>query len=464
MKVLFLAFEFPPLSCGGVYRPLAFLKYLPEYGIEPVVITTDEESYRHTMVNPPLDHSLLERVPARVPVYRIPCVRSRPTPRTRFSEWKRIFFSLVEGAPKAWAPNLLSRIEEIFRQHHPELIFATAPPFYVATLACRIARKLSIPLVLDLRDAWSQWRIGPYGSFLHYLLTVRMEGACLKGAERIIVTSRQTRVDFLKVHPEVPGEKIKVITNGYDRAVEEWEVSLKPKSHQPFVIGYVGTFYYSPAERAAMMQPWWCKAPNRMIQYAPRKEDWLYRSPYFFFQAVAALLAENPQYRSRLRIRFAGSKPDWIDEQVNRFGLAANVEFLGPLNHSGSLQFQSQCDALLVTSSKVLGGGDYSIAGKTFEYFSMRKPVLGFVAEGAQKELLAESGLALLCDPDVPSESARKLRDLLDGHIGLTPNVPFLRKLHRRQLTGQLAIVLREAAGSRESVSAKTASAAITPC
>lgn len=214
---------------------------------------------------------------------------------------------------------------------------------------------------------------------------------------------------------------------------------------RPFIIGYVGTFYYSPAARAAMMQPWWRKKPNRMIQYSPRREDWLYRSPWFFFQAVARLLADHPEYRARLRLRFAGQKPDWIEAQVNELGLAGNVEFLGLLDHAGALKFQEDCDALLVTSSKVIGGADYSIAGKTFEYFSMRKPIVGFVADGAQKDLLAESGLAVICDPDNPADSARQLDQLISGQLRLEPNIPFLKTLHRRELTRKLAALLREA-------------------
>ena len=341
-----------------------------------------------------------------------------------------------------------------------------------------------------------------------------------------MTTSRQTRADLLRLHPQVLAEKIVVITNGYDRDVSDWSLSRpmgndgdaraalfrpagnlsvdldstdgplslslspsegervpsgqvrgfggskperstrevlsstgegqgeedlalgsQPSSSRLFVIGYVGTFYYSPDARVAMMLPWWRKPPHRMIQYSPRKEDWLYRSPWFFFQAVARLLADHPEYKSRLRIRFAGYKPDWIDAQVERFGLGGSVEFLGPLDHTASLNFQSDCDALLLTSSKVIGGSDYSIAGKTFEYFSMRKPIIGFVAEGAQKEILLESGLAVICDPDKPAESARQLNKLISGRIRLQPNTALLKTLHRRELTRKLAEVMREAVG-----------------
>jgi glycosyltransferase involved in cell wall biosynthesis len=485
MNVLFIAFEFPPLAVGGVYRPLAFVKYLPEFGLRPVVVTTDEQSYRQVIVDPPLDASLLAHIPGDAIVHRVPCPRPKPLPKTRFGEWRRIFFSLVEEGPRFWEPHLMASVERIARQHQVEAIYATAPPFYVATLACRIARRLSLPLVMDFRDAWSQWRMGPYGTWLHYWLTHRRERECLLSADRVVTTSQQTRRDFLRVHPQVPPEKIAVITNGYDRDISDWSLSppigkdafhrvpvlagregrggtrpYHPEENdgagavamgsraapgRPFVIGYVGTFYYSPAARAAMMRPWWRKKPNRMIQYSPRKEDWLYRSPWFFFQAVGRLLAHHPEYRPRLRLRFAGQKPDWMDAQVNQFGLAGNVEFLGLLDHAGALRFQEDCDALLVTSSKVIGGADYSIAGKTFEYFSMRKPIVGFVAEGAQKDLLAESGLAVICDPDNPADSARQLDQLISGQLRLEPNVPFLKTLHRRELTRKLADLLREA-------------------
>ena len=45
INILFIAFEFPPLNRGGVYRPLSFVKYLPQFGINPVVVTLDPNSY-----------------------------------------------------------------------------------------------------------------------------------------------------------------------------------------------------------------------------------------------------------------------------------------------------------------------------------------------------------------------------------------------------------------------------------
>ena len=384
MRILFVAFEFPPLATAGVRRPMGFAQHLAEFGVTPVVLTTDQASFRQVM-DAPLDESLLRQLPAELAIERVPCPRRRPKPQTRLADWRRTFFSLVEEQAPFWRPELEAAVPRLVEKYHPKAIYVTVPPFGMGPLWCSLAQQLKLPLVLDFRDAWSQWTIGPYGSWLHYYLTVKLENRCIGQARHVVCTSNQTREDLLRVHPDVPPRKISVIANGYDREIDDWSLESCPGNSRPFVIGYAGNFYYSPDAREAMMRPWWQKRPNRMIQYAPRKQDWLYRSPHYFFQAVACLLAKKPELRSRLRIRFAGSKPNWIDAQVAGFGLDGLVEFLGQLDHPSALTFQQQCDCLLLTSSKVLGGQDYSIAGKTFDTFSLRKPILGFMTEGARR-------------------------------------------------------------------------------
>ena len=59
------------------------------------------------------------------------------------------------------------------------------------------------------------------------------------------------------------------------------------------------------------------------------------------------------------------------------------------------LLFQETCDALLITTAKQLDGKYYSIAGKTFEYIQMQKPIVAFLFDGAQKDLLVEGGTSL---------------------------------------------------------------------
>ena len=54
-NVFFIAYEFPPLNVGGSQRPLKFVKYLREFGINPIVFCLAPESYPKVFSNYKLD-------------------------------------------------------------------------------------------------------------------------------------------------------------------------------------------------------------------------------------------------------------------------------------------------------------------------------------------------------------------------------------------------------------------------
>lgn len=192
-----------------------------------------------------------------------------------------------------------------------------------------------------------------------------------------------------------------------------------------------------------MLKPWWRKKGHRMLQYIPHRQDWLYRSPWFFFKALVQLNDTHPELGKKIRVRFAGKKTSWLSDMISSFGLDNQVTLIGEIPHRESLQFQQECDALLITSARQLGGRDYSIAGKTFEYLQMQRPVISFACEGAQKDLLKDSGTALLCNPDHTIQSANELAGLFEGRILLKPDQSFLETLSRLRLTGQLADIIK---------------------
>jgi hypothetical protein len=63
-KVLVVTYFFPPLGGAGVQRMLKFVKYLPEHGFQPIVLTTRSQDY------PAKDPSLLADVPNRTTINR----------------------------------------------------------------------------------------------------------------------------------------------------------------------------------------------------------------------------------------------------------------------------------------------------------------------------------------------------------------------------------------------------------
>ena len=62
MRILVVSYAFPPVGGAGVQRVLKLIKYLPEHGITPTVLTVDNASV------PVRDASLLRDVPPSVEI------------------------------------------------------------------------------------------------------------------------------------------------------------------------------------------------------------------------------------------------------------------------------------------------------------------------------------------------------------------------------------------------------------
>ncbi len=440
INILFIAFEFPPLNHGGVHRSLAFVKYLPQFGINPVVITLQPSSYGDVFNAFEKDDTLGMEVREKTSIIHVPSEKRKA--QTRVGEFVSIYFSILGNEVKYWQGNYFGVLPELIGKYQPRAIFATVPPFSILPLVQKTAKRYKLPLLLDFRDAWSQWRTLPYGTRIHYWVNLGLERKYLSEADAIIATSQQTIADFKHLHPGIRESRVHYIPNGYDGELERWQpVDIsKPK----ITIGYVGSFYFSPEARKQMLKPWWKKRGHRILQYIPQKQDWLYRSPYFFFVALQYLKKLDPVSAGRIEVKFVGKTNPWLEEMIAEAELQDQVHLCGVKPHSEALNFQKGCDMLLITSAKRIGGNDYSIAGKTYEYIQAQKPILAFVSAGAQKDLLEQTGMALICDPDQAEDSARKMIRLMKGELMLEPQTGFNESLSRYALTGKLSEIIKE--------------------
>ena len=443
--LLMLAFEFPPLGTVGVQRSAKVAKYLPAHGVTPVVVTTDRDSL-DAWFGAARNEALLDDVPADVVVHRVPCPRPSAS-RHALGRRLRSACSLGEEIGPSWAPHVLRIWDQVVEQSKPAAVYVSIPPFSVAPLAVRLARRSGLPLILDFRDHWSQWCHRAHPTWLHYQATLRRERACVRSARSVVGVTGQLIRDLQRAHPQADTRKFHTIPNGYDGDLPAPRPpAASPQAPDTFVIGYAGSFYYSPEMRSSVLDSWWRKRPLHWLQYSPRREDWLYRSPHFFFQGLKTLFDARPELRSLVRVRFAGDPPAWLQAQIDRFGLHDVVQHLGRLSHRACLEFEARCDALLVTSAKVVGGRDYCIAGKTFEYLSAGRPILGIVTEGEQREFLLASGVAVIGDADDPSACARAIAQLVDGRFVPQPNSAFLGTFHRKETGRRVADLVRQVA------------------
>jgi glycosyltransferase involved in cell wall biosynthesis len=223
------------------------------------------------------------------------------------------------------------------------------------------------------------------------------------------------------------------IYNGYDDDVVD---AVDPV---PRTIVYAGSWYYDPLSRSTMLQPSWRRSPQRWLFYSPRREDWLYRSPYFFLRGLA-------RYRGSVDVEFAGAIPRWLPSMLRETGTESRVRLRGPISHEEALRLQKGAAALLLTSAKVIGGRDYSVAGKTFEYFGLRRPILGVLTDGAMRDLVDESGLGVIADPDDENAVALAIEQITSSPSPVSPRPEVLARFTRREVARQMAESLRRAA------------------
>lgn len=436
MKVLFITYEFPPLNVGGSHRPFKFVKHLGRYGIKPVVITPEAGVHRAGRKDKEV-----------VGLEGVVIIRTEVDPFTWADRIRGTYYlNTLDPAGRRWRNHLLAAADRAAREHDLKAVIISIPPFSTGALGVEVARRLKLPLLVDLRDAWSLWLITPYVSRLHFLWRKAHERRLLRAAAAITVTSPQTIADLQALHPMVPAEHFHLVTNGYDQPppVVPDRIQLPPATPQrPFTIGYVGSFYYTPYQRDLMFKPWWRKKPWQWLQYAPRREDWRYRSPWAFFTTLNALRQRRPDLFDLLHVEFIGDVPGWLTNMVKKQGLEAKVKLRGRVDHDASIRFQASCDALLITSSKVVGGRDYSIAGKTFEYIAQMKPMLAFVCDGAQRDLLERTGLSIDCPPDDLVAATDRIIDLLEGRCVLHPDRTMIHDLQIDHLTERFARIIR---------------------
>lgn len=407
MRIILLAIQYPPLNVGGSFRPQRIASGLVGLGVDVTVVTLNENALNREFQNP-----LNVEVDPKVSV-----IRTDIDPIGPFEGINNTYyFSLVDTFARRWKPHLLSVFERLHSENKPyDALMVTAPPFSMSKLGMQLAKIINVPLILDLRDAWSQWNIFPYATKVHYLLTKRLEFKMLKKAELVTITSPQTKADLLRIHRSLDPSKFHLLYNCFDAFFEEKQLSAHEDG--PLKVGYIGSFYYDPVAREKQFSKWYRKKPWQYFQFVPRKEDWLYRSPYFFFRSLQALFEKRPGLKGKLIVNLIGNYPPWVSEMISTFDLHHTVKIGKPLTHEKVESFLMEQDYLLLTSSKVIDGSDYSIAGKTFEYLASGKPILAFVAEGAQKQLLEETKNAVICDPDDLDACQKKLEQLCTGKL-----------------------------------------------
>ena len=156
---------------------------------------------------------------------------------------------LPMGKELALMKQLEARLEGVAREVRPDIIHAHSPVLNVLP-AIKVARKLGIPVVYEIRAFWEDAAVDhgttTEGS-LRYRATRRLETRAIRQVDHVFTICEGLRADILA--RGIPGSKVTVIPNAVNITsfnlasppdpdlLQQWGLTGKT------VIGFVGSFY-----------------------------------------------------------------------------------------------------------------------------------------------------------------------------------------------------------------------------
>lgn len=455
-KVLFIAYYFPPIGGSGTQRPVKFVKYLPQFGWQPYVLSTDRPYGDGAEGH---DETLLADIPPTVRVWRVPTPQPRPV--YRLAHWLGWRSAAVEAyhrgaappAPPApvesrpptplarlrhsllaplylihnppvdpalyWALRIVPLVRQIIAQEQIDVVFTTVPPWSTLITGTLLRHLTGRPWVADFRDPWTDNTFIYFPSTLQRRFDAGLERRLLADADAVISVTAPG-LDGLRA--KVPGraghKPFALIPNGWDEDdFRGWE-------------SRAGLLPVSADEDGSVV----LLHPGSAYQGEP-------------LPLLAALdrLAADGVNLDRLRFHFVG-----FTHPVDRAAIAASPHYrlfqLDPARvpHDEALRLMHNAHVLLLLLRK---GPDAS-SGKVFEYMVAGRPVLS-IGSGVGSWLVEKTGVGI----GVAPEDIERLADLLHrialDYAGFVqecyrPNREAIVQYSRRTLTGELAALLEQ--------------------
>ncbi len=353
-KVLIITYYWPPAGGPGVQRWLKFVKYLPDYGIHPVVYIPENPSY------PMLDNTLMAEIPKDVTILKQPIkepyrfaeflskkssktISSGVIPKEKKQNLIQRLMLYVRGnyfipdARKAWVKPSVQYLADYIQKENIETLITTGPPHSLHLIGLQLKAQLGIKWIADFRDPWTtigyhkKLRLGPSAAKKHEDLEVKV----LTTADHIIVTSENTKKEFSSKSKQ----SISVITNGYD-----YQQLPKATKDQKFSLAHIGSLLSE-------------------------------RNPKILWKVLGELIQENEHFRQEFVLRLIGVVSDDVLNEIRKFIPEKNIDIVGYVNHKEALMYQRQSRLLLLIE---IDSEDTKaiIPGKIFEYMVAETPII----------------------------------------------------------------------------------------
>lgn len=374
-RVLFVAYAFPPIGGAGVQRTTKFVKYLPEHGWLPSVLTVANPSV------PVMDESLCEEIPPEVkvvraktwePGYAMKSAVGGGAAKKGKSGFAKSFVKkqvrgvanlLLQPDPQIlWAPHAIRAGIQLLKEVPHDAIFATGPPFSCFSVGYRLSRKFGIPLILDYRDEWELSNVHRENQALSAPVRAwqrRMQKKLLRGTAAAVATTEQSSESIREFGRKHGCETdVHCIYNGFDPAdFEGGPDAATPAADQKYRICYVGTLWNLTSVRPLV-------------------------------DAIKVLCEKFPAKGKKLELVIAGRRTPEQEEILAELNESVcSVRCLPYMAHGAAIELMRSSHELALLLADTPDAARV-VPAKLFEYMAAQRPVLNIAPRGEVWELL----------------------------------------------------------------------------
>ncbi|MBP4140067.1 glycosyltransferase family 4 protein [Flavobacterium geliluteum] len=432
-KLLIITYYFPPAGGPGVQRWLKFVKYLPDFGFQPIVYVPENPTY------PIIDEGLVSEISPKAIIiknkimepYQLASVFSKNKTKKISSgifpqKKKQTFldktFLWVRGnlfipdARVLWVKPSVSFLEKYIKENNIDTIVTSGPPHSLHLIGLDLKQKLGVNWLADFRDPWTTigyhkaLRLSNYAAKKHK----KLEHKVLNAADTIIVTSKTTKTEF----QAITNKPISVITNGYDiETVAKQTLDIK------FTLAHIGSFLSD-------------------------------RNPLFLWECLVELLEEIPDFKNHLELKLIGAVSQEVLDALATFKLNDYLNVLGYVSHHEAIAHQKKSQVLLlieINSEETKS----IIPGKLFEYMVSNRPIIAIGPKGSDfADIITETNTGVFFDYSEKTKLKSVILDFynqfLDGK--LQANGVGLQQYSRKNLTKQLVQLITDSEASKSKI------------
>jgi glycosyltransferase involved in cell wall biosynthesis len=392
-------------------------KYLPEFGWQPIILTTPIGENPDSQFGPPNDFKEKNRV-IETWGYSSPYGKKRLTSKkySKIRPFLRFLYKYYReiaqypDAEKDWKPFAVKTADELLQNEHVDALISCSSPVISHIIAKELKKKYVVPWIADFRDLWTQNHHYPY-SPVRKMFEKKLETKTLATADALVTVSDPLAKELATLHKK----EVCTITNGFDSdKMSDGKTALTSK----FTITYTGQIY--------------------------AKQD-----PTKLLLASKDLIANGVVDPNRVEIRFYGPESLALENKTNELGLSNIVRQYGVMPREFCFEKQKESQLLLLFNwEDPRQRGVYS--GKIFEYLAARRPILATGgADSVVTDLLKETnaGVDAHTVEDIKNAFEKSYSEYkLRGKVSYQGNMEKISKYSYREMARKFAAIMNSLA------------------